>query len=177
MITAKFLREQNACYSNESLEALFPQPRSLKEVLTLQEGEWEHVPDKDRVWVALQPGILSPEILFELLARFVERVLKAVEDPDPRSAAVVEALRKGEVSKEVAAKAEDAYSAAHRLPYDSPGRRAARCAYRSAVAGCIGTGWLATYYATEAAWDEATLTPIPGERKAQIADILELIGG
>lgn len=40
IVTAELLRKHRACYSDELLADLFPHPRSLKEVLTLQEGVW-----------------------------------------------------------------------------------------------------------------------------------------
>lgn len=74
LISIGFLHDNSCCYSYERLLELFPYPRSLYAVLTLRDGPWANVPDRDRVWVATRHGVLSREIIIEWLARIIVRV-------------------------------------------------------------------------------------------------------
>lgn len=166
MITATFLRKRRACYPDTLLRTLFPQARTLAEVLTLAEGQWVTVPATDRVWVAIQPGVLTRPQLLEFLARVVERALSRVENPDPRIVAVVAALRVDAVTMEVVAAAEAAYAAAYAAANDAAS--AAEAAYAAAeAAACVA--------ASAAACVVARVVACAAEQKQQIADILDII--
>jgi len=67
--------------------------------------------DEDRVWVLTRPGVMTGPQLLEWLARMVERALGRVGEPDPRSIAVVAALRTVGVTREVVEGARAAYAA------------------------------------------------------------------
>lgn len=51
MIDLVWCINKGACYADYALARLFPLPRSLRQVLTLQEGYWKLVPIWDRLWV------------------------------------------------------------------------------------------------------------------------------
>jgi hypothetical protein len=118
-------------------------------------------------------GLDSPEVR-EWLARAVERALALVIHPDPRSVAVVAALRAGPVPYEVAVAA---YDAAHALgPYlRNTAYHAAHAAYRAAYAP--GTAPDAVADAEKAA-DHAcmahAMVQYTKERATQIADAVAL---
>lgn len=52
MIDVSWCTSRGACYLHSRLQELFPQPRTIREVLTLQERPWNLVPFLDRLWVA-----------------------------------------------------------------------------------------------------------------------------
>ena len=103
LITAKMNRNFGACYSDELLAELYgPEGRTTYEVATLRDGKWLIVPLCDRIWV-LQRVLLreSRPGWLEWLARLTERALARVP-ADPRSMAVVAALRADAVTQEMA---------------------------------------------------------------------------
>lgn len=88
-ITRELLREHSACYDDARIAGLVPPDGlSLSQVLTLD------IPAPDRVWVATMPGVCPLAVLWEWQALLVERALRRVASPDPRSVAVVTLLRR-----------------------------------------------------------------------------------
>ena len=112
LITAKMNREFGACYSDEKLQELYGDGKTPEQVATLRDGLWADVSDRDRCWILWR--VLATENkdgMRECLARMLERVLPA--NCDPRSRAVVQAIRNDAVTDEIiaAAYAEDEVSA------------------------------------------------------------------
>ncbi len=100
LIDAAWNVKFEACdsYPIELLEKLYPEPKTLLEVLTCRAGLWESVSDTDRIWVITRERHPWTN---EWLARLVERA----NPKDPRSIAVIAALRSGEVGKMIVANA------------------------------------------------------------------------
>ena len=105
LITTALLRENHACngrsgecYSDERLaEYGFDEGIELIDLLQRKGRLTEFLegrPDKDLIWVATRPGVLSEREMASWLARIVGRALKSIPEPDPRSLAVVEMLKK-----------------------------------------------------------------------------------
>ena len=72
MITAEWNVEHKSCYLLDTLVSLYDHPHTLEEVLTRTDGLWEHIPSKDRIWVAMR--VLERKQLLEFLARICDRV-------------------------------------------------------------------------------------------------------
>lgn len=71
MIDYDWLKSKNACYYDATLRELFPCPRTIQEVLTLNDGPWADIPFKDRVWVVSR--FLSQERLRLILCHFAAK--------------------------------------------------------------------------------------------------------
>ena len=167
LITAKMNREFGACYSDDRLAELYGAGKTPEQVATLRDGAWADVSDRDRCWILWRViAIKNPAGMRECLARMVERVLPA--NCDPRSRAVVEAIRHDAVTDEIIAAAYAAWreAAAARA---AAARDAASLAYAAARAARDAADAACAAYAADA--DAGT------EMKAQIADILEFLNG
>lgn len=75
MIGSEWLYSQGACYSKEALQELFPQERTLQEVLTLEDGPWAEVSWSDRLWVATHYLISARMVL--MVATYLKEVALA----------------------------------------------------------------------------------------------------
>ena len=167
LITAKMNREFGACYSDEKLQELYGHGKTPEQVATLRDGLWADVSDTDRCWILWRVIATKNKAgMRECLARIVERVLPA--NCDPRSRAVVEAIRHDAVTDEIIAAAYAAWreAAAARA---AAARDAASLAYAAARAAYAAADAACAAYAADA--DAGT------ELKAQIADILEFLNG
>ena len=160
-ITREFLRQHGACYYNEDngetkVDALVP-PEGLSPLQVARLA----IPAQDRVWVLTRNGALTDSASWEWSARIVERCLAAVNNPDPRSLAVVPLLRRlasGESVPQFDLAA--AWEAA----------RAAAWAADSEAA------WAADSAAAwAAAWAADSAAAWAAERDRQIADIIEIL--
>ena len=162
LITAKMNRKFGACYSDDRLAELYGDGKTPEQVATLTDGLWAEVSTADRCWILWRVlAIKNPAGMRECLARMVERVLPA--NCDPRSRAVVEAIRQDAVTDEIIAACAGAARAARGAAYEA-GRAAVYAAYAADAAYEACT-------AAAAAADAGT------EMKAQIADILEFLKG
>jgi hypothetical protein len=112
--------------------------------------------------------------LRDWVANIVERALAQVVTPDPRSVAVVAALRAAEpVSREVAAGSYEAVIAASAAGAADDGRVSA---YSLAWAACYDTGYTSSVYATIAAYDiAACVADVTDEQLSQIAELQILL--
>jgi len=90
----------------------------------------------------------------EWLARMVERALARIPKPDPRSVAVVAALRSDSVSPEMLRAS------------------AAAAAAEAERAAAAAAAWEA---ASEAAWEAASEAAAAAERESQISDLRNLL--
>jgi hypothetical protein len=68
---------------------------ATSELMRAADTDWE------RVQLFARPGACSRPVLLEWLARIAERALARVESPDPRSVAVIAALRSDTVTPEM----------------------------------------------------------------------------
>ena len=175
LITAKMNRKFGACYSDAVLKKLYGNGKTPEQVATLTDGLWADMSDRDRCWILWRViATKNKDGMRECLARMLERVLPA--NCDPRSRAVVEAIRQDAVTDEIIAAAAAAASAAYAasLAY-AAGRASVYAAYaadaasaaRAAYAACAAAR--AAYEACAAAADAGT------EMEAQIADILQFL--
>ena len=177
-ITREFCKAHRACYYDQpngdfKVKRLVP-----AKGLTLLEGATLDIPPADVVWLFTRPAsdrfpaLLPDSILWEWTARIVERDLSRVEEPDPRILAVVTLLRRlaaGDTipTEELAAAWTTARDAA---------RTSARTSARAAA-------WTAAWTAArDAARDAARAAAAvsrasAAERKYQIEDLIELLGG
>ncbi len=162
-----------ACYPIESLELLYPKPKTLLEVMTCKAGLWADVPNKDRIWVMTME---THPWTNEWLARLVERA----NPKDPRSRAVIAALRSSKVSQTIIDAASAAAHAAA-VAADAVAASAAHdAAYAAAYASYAYTAAVAAddaYHAAAWAADAAAVRPAAydAERQKQVDDAIELI--
>ncbi len=165
LITAKMNREFEACYADELLAELYgTEGRTPDEVATIHDGQWAYVRLSHRVWI-LQRVLLRfyrPGWL-EWLARLTERSLARVPNPDPRSVAVVTALRDDAVTQEIVADARAAAAAYAAL--------AARAAAADAAALAADSADSAAIHA------DAASEADHAERRSQLKDLVELLKG
>ncbi len=131
LITAKMNREFGACYTDERLRKLYGDGKTPEQVATLRTGAWADVSTADRCWILWRVIATKNKAgMRECLARMVERVLPA--DCDPRSRAVIGALRENAVTDEIiaacAGAARAACGAAYEAAYTEDAARAARAA-------------------------------------------------
>ncbi len=107
IITAKMNRDFGACYSDDRLAELYGEGKTPHEVATLKTGPWADVISHDRCWILWRLiAVENKPGMREALSRMLERVLP--KNCDPRSGAVVKALRENKVTRET----EDAAAAA-----------------------------------------------------------------
>jgi hypothetical protein len=122
LITAKMNRDFVACYSDRKLQELYGDGKTPEQVATLRDGAWADVSDADRCWILWRVlAIKNPAGMRECIARMLERVLHT--DCDPRSRAVVQAIRNDAVTDEIIAAAYAANAAA-RAASENAERRA-----------------------------------------------------
>jgi hypothetical protein len=165
-LTAAGLRDQYACYSYERLNALFPEPRSVLEVLENTEGPWETVPAEDRLWAVLRGGLISDRILRLFAADCAERAIAGVSNPDPASLKAVQVARRfaeGRAGVEELATAARSAAFSAALSAESAARSAesaARSAARSAA---------------ESAARSAAFSALSAESKQQVETLIALI--
>ncbi len=163
-ITAKMNREFEACYADELLAELYgPDGRTPDEVATLRDGKWVDVHLAHRVWILQRVLLrLNRPGWLEYLARLTERALARVPKPDPRSVAVVTALRANAVTPEMA----DAAALA------------ARDATRAARAAAVDAAALAADSADSAAIHAAAAADArDDEWQTQLTDLVSLLEG
>ena len=180
LITAKMNRKFGACYSDDRLAELYGDGKTPEQVATLTDGLWAEVSTADRCWILWRVlAIKNPAGMRECLARMVERVLPA--NCDPRSRAVVEAIRHDAVTDEIIAAAYAAWreAAAARAAAARDAAYAAYAAARAAARAAYGAAYAAyaadaAAYAARAAYAAAD-ADAGTEMKAQIADILEFL--
>jgi hypothetical protein len=194
MITIAQIRSWNSCYERESPGTISRLAAgriefTLREILACAKN------DRDRIWVVTRPGVLSESQRREWLARLVARALARVESPDPRSAAVVAALRGDQVTPAVRnAVANASANAAAAAASAYAATAAATAAAATANAAATATAYAAAYAAAaaDAAYDAATAAAYAAyaaayayaatayaaayaaERASQISDALEL---
>lgn len=162
------------CYSRRRLTALYAEPRTLRNVLTLRTGAWADVPDADRVWTVVRHGELDDVTLRLFACRCARRALArdtaacCVVDPrSTRAVDIAEAYCRGDATAEAMASAYEAdaasaYAAAYASAYAAAAYSAAAYAAAYASAG-------------SAAVSAADFAAAADERAAQVADLLELI--
>ena len=183
LITAKMNRKFGACYSDEKLQELYGDGKTPEQVATLRDGLWADVSDTDRCWILWRVIATKNKAgMRECLARMLERVLP--DGCDPRSRAVIEAIRQDVVTEEIiaaayaaeasaraataanASAAEDAYAACAAYAADAAAY-AARAAYAAEDAAYAAYAWANAWADAE---DEVSAN---AERRSQISDILE----
>ena len=171
LITAKMNRKFGACYSDDRLAELYGNGKTPEQVATLRDGLWADVSDTDRCWILWR--VISTKNkagMRECLARMLERVLPA--NCDPRSRAVIEAIRQDVVTEEIIAAAYAAEASARAATAANASAAedayAARVAYAASLAYAAGRASVYAAYAADAASENA-------ERRAQISDILEFL--
>ena len=176
-ITREKLREWDACYTDEHIAEVVPAyGLDMLGILSLP------ISDKDRIWVATRPGALPRSIWMKWLARIVERSLGRIADPDPRSVAVVAALRADAVTLEICR-----LSAAAReyADADADADADAAAAWAAWAAAALAT-WAALAAAAfaDAAWADAAAAAWAAlamaaawasERENQISDLRNLL--
>ena len=171
-ITPKHLRKWNACYTDERIAELVPD-----EGLTLQGYLALDIPDKDKVWLATRPKVLSDYVLYNWTALIVGRALGRIGNPDPRSVAVIGYLRSratgGPRNSEIVNAAVNAAThAAYAAAYAADATDAAtHAAYAAAYAATDATD-AATHAAAYAA---AAADAADAERALQVKDLLGLL--
>lgn len=104
VITREQLRSWGACYSDDRIAERVP-PEGITPLDLLGHPD---VPACDKIWVLLCEEILGRPGHLECLARLVDRALARVASPDPRSTAVVAALRADAVTQEIVKAAAEA---------------------------------------------------------------------
>ena len=97
LIDARWNINNRACYPTSLLEELYDRPMSIKEVLTRKDGKWDKVSNADRIWVLTRPEVMSVKQRNEWLARILERL----NLQDPRSLAIILALRSDTITYEL----------------------------------------------------------------------------
>jgi hypothetical protein len=139
-ITRELLREWQACYSDEELDATVP----ASGLTPLQILELD-IPADDRLWVVLREAVIPARALRLLACKWAREALAVAGNPDPRSVDAVdcaERLARGEATTEEWAAARDA------------ARDAARAAARAAAwAAASDAAWAA---GSDAAWAAAS---------------------
>lgn len=151
LIDAATNRQWGACYSDERLAELYDHPHTLTEVLTRDDGRWADVPIIDRLWVFFRA--VTPTTLNEFLARMLERLKDAGKLTDPRSLAVIPALRSGTMTQEIIDAAYAAACAADAAAIIATGNATGIAAI---IATGIDTGIAhAAAFAAHAAWKDA----------------------
>jgi hypothetical protein len=86
-ITLEIVRDTwFACYTAERLAVLYATPKTVLEVLTLQDGEWATVPAKDRIWTVCHSFVMSRELAIEF-AKFCAEQAKSYAAADAYTAA------------------------------------------------------------------------------------------
>jgi hypothetical protein len=130
------------CYSLKKIEQLFAGRDSLSvdDLLTLP------IPDADKLWVLLHPEVIPARELRELACVYAEAALnrerKAGREPDPRSWAVIEAVRtwsRGAISDKELNEARLAAEAVESLASAAARRLAAAAFAASAAAAAAAT--------------------------------------
>lgn len=158
-INAQWCIDHKACYSHERLEQLLDHDMALTEIRDRTDGPWAEVLIKHRGWVANRLIMEQPRpIWLEYLARIVERALARIKTPDPRSIAVVAALREDRVTKKICRAAREA---------DSMASSAAWWA-------ALDASWSVDSAEEVLAW--AWSSSAASEYLAQINDVIELMG-
>ena len=177
------------CYSRQRLTALYAEPRTLRNVLTLRTGAWADVPDADRVYTVVRHCGLDDITLRLFSCRCARRALarqtaagRAVDPRSTRAVDIAEAYCRGEATaEELDAARSAALSAAHSADAVSAYAAAAAAAYAAAAAAAAAaSAWYAAYSAAlsraAAAVSAADSSAASAdERAAQVADLLELI--
>ena len=150
-------------------------PEGKRTFTALDVLEIEGIQAGDRLSIVIGGGFISPSHLHEFACRCAERALGRIKDPDPRSAAAIQAKRKwmrGEISDEEML---DAYTAAENAALDAtdPYKDSA-CAAASAAqldgeeAADWGAEWSAcsAEYEVERAWQVEELKKLLREDEA-----------
>ena len=177
------------CYSRQRLTALYAEPRTLRNVLTLRTGAWADVPDADRVYTVVGHGELDDITLRLFSCRCARRALArdtaACCVVDPRSTRAVdmaEAYCRGDATAEAMA---SACAAAYAAAYAAAAADAVAAALAAAMAAAADAvaayaAYAAAAYAAAAAAYAAyaaaeSYAASADERAAQVADLLESI--
>ena len=166
-------REPGERYSDERLAKLFAGRRSLTlaEVLSLR------IPPEDKVWIATQEGVLTPEQLKEFGNRTADRAVRrhclhcGTPAVEAWSRDWLSGSDRSEASAVEASWASWAASAAARSA-----ARSASAAARSAARSAVEASWAASAAAWAAA-EAAGQASRHRERLRQVADLREILGG
>ena len=145
---AEFL-DFDPCYLGD------PDRKALMDSIAQRQERWtaldilelEEIPDKDKLWCVLREELIDPKTLHEFACVCAERALSRVENPDPRSVAVIAAKRawmRGEITdKELDVARDAAWAAARDAAWDA----ARVSAWVAARAAARAAAW-----AAERAW-------------------------
>ena len=97
-ITRELLREWQACYSDEKLNATVP----IDGLTPLQILDLD-IPAEDRLWVVLREAVIHARELRLLACKWARDALAVIDNPDPRSVAAIdcaERFARGEATME-----------------------------------------------------------------------------
>jgi hypothetical protein len=166
------LKRWGPCYRPEQLTPFANEPqRTPLEIATLTAGPWKDVPAVDRLWVLLREAIIPARELRLLACDFAERALtrerEAGREPDARSWATVEVLRRFADGKATSKERDAAWAAARAAAGD-----AARAAW--AAARAAGDAWAAARDARDAVGDAARAAG-DAEAEWQLARTIEVL--
>ena len=181
-ITYEEFLEFGPCYLDD------PKEKALMDSIAQRQDRWtaldilelEEIPDEDKLWCVLREELIEPEKLHEFACRCARRALSRVENPDPRSVAVIKAKRawlRGEIADAeldaARAAARDAASdAAWAAAWDAARAAASDAAWAAARAAArdaaSDAAWAATW---AAAWDAAR----DAERAWQVEELKKML--
>ena len=191
------LRVPESRFAGDRINRLFNIPRTLLEILTATDGAWEYCDNVDRIDLACFTGEIPKAVLREWLARMTSRACESTRVTDPRTLAVVEALRADAVTKATHDEASEAVTAASQAAREiSREAVAEKLAAAITVTACqvaSGAAWAISTNTTgetlrSAAWNTARAVALAGgydyhreraklqaERRKQHSDLLELV--
>ena len=165
-ITYEEFLEFDPCYLDD------PKEKALMDSIAQRQDRWtaldilelEEIPDEDKLWAVLREKLIEPEKVHEFACRCAERTLSRVENPDPRSVAVIKAKRawlRGEITD---AELDAARAAARAAARDA--------AWDAAWDAARAAAWDASRAATrdaarDAAWD--------AERAWQVEELKKML--
>ena len=181
-ITYEEFLEFNPCYLRNR------EKKALMDSIARRQEKWtaldilglEEIPDEDKLWCVLREELIDEQKLHEFACVCAERALSRVENPDPRSVAVIAAKRawmRGEITdKELdvardaaRATAWDAAMAAERGAAWPAAWDAARAAARDAARDAA---WDAAW---AAAWAAARAAARAAERAWQVDELKKML--
>jgi hypothetical protein len=173
LITRQLLREWQACYSDEKLNATVPESG----LTPLQILDLDDIPAEDRLWVVLRDSVIPQRELRLLACKWAREALAVAGNPDPRSVAAVdcsERFARGEATaNELAAACAAACAAAWAAAWDA----ACDAACAAACAAACDAACDAACAACAAARAAARDTAWAAARAAQIVDCRDALRG
>jgi predicted kinase len=173
-LTINDIMDLKPCYSRAKVESVF----NGRESLTLAEILAADIPPEDRIWVLIQPGVMTPEQVKAFCDRTADRAvrnhclnsgIKAVEEWAAKWLNGEDRTAEAAMAANSAARAAEAAMAA-----DSATNWAAYWAARAAYSAA---DWAAeaAHWAAHSAANSAARAAQAAEREAQVADLLEII--